>query len=227
MIYGYSRVSSVEQASDGKSSLDDQERVIQGVAMIHGIASVTMFRDIGISGSVPLRERPGGRALLEAVKPGDWILASKMDRMFRSTRDALVMVEDLRKVGIGVVLADISNTPLNDTGTGAFLLNIKAAVADLERDMIRERTAAGRASKKARGGHVGGDAPYGYRKIGTGAAAMLEADEDEQKIISQMRSMKDSGYSFTRIANTLNDLGVSAREGKWWQRQIMRALERT
>jgi len=227
MIYGYARVSTVEQAEDSKSSLSDQERIIQAVALVHGASQAEVFRDVGVSGSIPLAKRPAGAAMLGRVRAGDVVLSSKMDRMFRSTRDALVTVEDLKKVGVSVVLADISTSPINESGAGALFFKIMAAVADFERDMIRERTAAGRAGKKARGGHLGGDAPYGYRKVGSGAAAMLEVNDDEQQIISQMKAMKETGYSFTRIAKTLNELGVSAREGKWYQKQVVRALERT
>ena len=86
MLLGYTRVSTLDQAADNRTSLDEQERVIRGIAMVRGVdkMDVTIYSDPGISGAVPLRFRPEGKKLLAEMKAGDTVVASKLDRMFRA-----------------------------------------------------------------------------------------------------------------------------------------------
>ena len=65
MLLGYTRVSTLDQAADNRTSLDEQERVIRGIAMVRGVdkMDVTIYSDPGISGAVPLRFRPEGLIL--------------------------------------------------------------------------------------------------------------------------------------------------------------------
>src|SRR3954470_19685692 len=94
--YGYARVSTVAQASEGES-LDVQQRVIAGYAQIHGLAVDQVFVERGVSGSKPLGDRPQGAALLAALKPGDVVITPKLDRMFRSALDALDVLGRLKQ----------------------------------------------------------------------------------------------------------------------------------
>jgi putative DNA-invertase from lambdoid prophage Rac len=86
--YRYARVSTVRQADEGES-LEVQERTIAGYALMHGTKADQVFVERGVSGSKPLSDRPQGGALLAAMQPGDTIITPKLDRMFRSTLDAL------------------------------------------------------------------------------------------------------------------------------------------
>ena len=87
-IFAYLRVSTAEQASNG-DSLATQRQQIAGYAMMRGWPEPKCFIDAGVSGSVPLAERPEGKGLLEAVEKGDVIITAKLDRAFRSASDAL------------------------------------------------------------------------------------------------------------------------------------------
>ncbi len=80
-VYSYSRVSTARQASEGES-LDVQQRTIAGYAMMHGLSDVQAFVERGVSGSVPLTDRPQGKALLATLKSGDVVITAKLDRMF-------------------------------------------------------------------------------------------------------------------------------------------------
>ncbi len=95
MLLGYVRVSTAEQAADDRSSLENQEKIIRGFAMAKGFSQfdTSVYSDPGVSASIPLRQRPAGKELLETAKAGDTIIASKLDRMFRSASDALSMLE--------------------------------------------------------------------------------------------------------------------------------------
>src|SRR4051812_4264613 len=95
MILGYCRVSTAEQAQDDRTSLPEQENVIYGYAMTQGVDrfGVQIYRDEGVSARIHLEDRPKGGKLLKDAVAGDIIVASKMDRIFRSARDALEVVD--------------------------------------------------------------------------------------------------------------------------------------
>jgi DNA invertase Pin-like site-specific DNA recombinase len=98
-------------------------------------------------------DRGGLQAMLRYVRDGDTIRVKSPDRLARSTTDLLALVEQLAHDGIGVEFVD--NPGLNtDSPHGEFMLTILAAVAQLERAMIRERQAEGIALAKARGVYV-------------------------------------------------------------------------
>lgn len=213
MIFIYCRVSGEDQAADGKTSLADQERIGRGLAMMHGEMKPIVYVDAGVSGSIPLAERPEGSKMLVDLRPGDFIVAAKLDRLFRSSLDALGTVDSLSKQGIKVVLADISSEPVSDNGVGKLFFSILAAVATFERERIAERVTQGRQGKKARGGHIGGEAPYGFRVVGEGAQAMLVADEDEQETIQTMRDLWSQSANYHAVARSLAQMGLKGRDG--------------
>src|SRR5271166_2698293 len=95
-VYGYCRVSTLKQASEGES-LEVQRRQIEGYALMHGLTVDDIVVEDGVSGSVPVAERPKGGPLFAGLAKGDVVIAPKLDRLFRSALDALTVVEDLRK----------------------------------------------------------------------------------------------------------------------------------
>jgi putative DNA-invertase from lambdoid prophage Rac len=214
MILGYVRVSSTDQAKDDRSSLQTQTDVIEGYARTRGIDryGVQIYTDAGVSGATKFAVRSAGAELLKTMQPGDTVIASKLDRMFRSASDAIDMFEVFKARGVDLVLYDISNEPVS-SGVGKLIMTILAAVADMERIRIKERTAEGRKAKKARGGPVG-NVPFGYRKVGEGRSAVLEPDERELVAESKMRSLYQSRCGFAQIANILASDGYLSRAGK-------------
>lgn len=212
-LFSYARVSTVEQATD-RSSLDDQERRIAGVALMRGAAVAECFRDPGVSGSVMLTRRPGGKALLAALKPGDLAVVAKLDRLFRSAQDALVTVEVLRKRGVGLVIADMGADPVTENGVSKLFFTMLAAFAEFERGRIAERVADGRRSKRAAGGFIGGEAPFGWRVAGSGRTAALEPDPEEQAVVAHARMLRESGLTLRGVAEVLSDRGEVSRSGR-------------
>lgn len=214
MILGYVRVSSADQAKDDRSSLQVQTDIIEGYARTRGADrwGVQIFTDAGVSGAVKLASRPAGADLLAAMAPGDTVIASKLDRMFRSASDAIAMFDMFKERGVDLVLYDISHEPVS-AGVGKLIMTILAAVADMERIRIKERTAEGRKAKKAKGGPVG-EVPFGYRKVGEGRSAIMEPDEKEQEAMQRMRDMYRSRWSLTNISAQLAEQGFLSRAGK-------------
>jgi putative DNA-invertase from lambdoid prophage Rac len=214
MILGYIRCSPGDGANEDRSTYQIQTDVIEGFARTRGVDKygVQIYTDAGVSGAVKLAFRPAGTDLLRDMKAGDIVISSKLDRMFRSASDAIDMFEEFKKRGVELVLFDISNEPVS-SGVGKLIMTILAAVADMERIRIRERTAEGRKAKKARGGPVG-NVPFGYRKVGEGRAAMLESNEYELVAASKMRSLFQTKCGYGQIANILASDGYKSRSGK-------------
>jgi len=88
--FGYSLVSTAEQAADDRSSLAEQERRIAGAAMMLegkiGEATPQIVSGEGVSASVPLKKRKNGGQLFARLQAGDYLIAAKLDRLFRSWR---------------------------------------------------------------------------------------------------------------------------------------------
>ena len=211
MILGYIRCSTSDQVKEDRSSLQTQTDVIEGFARTRGVDKygVQIYTDAGVSGAVKLGMRPAGEQLLEAMKPGDTVIASKLDRMFRSASDAIDMFDLFRERGVDLVLFDISNEPVS-SGVGKLIMTILAAVADMERIRIKERTAEGRKAAKAKGRAVG-NVPFGYRKVA--GTSELEIDEGETFAASRMRELYQQKLSLPRIADLLRLSGYVSRSG--------------
>ncbi len=226
-VYGYVRVSTTEQAGEDHSSLADQERRIQGVAMVRGDKIDEIFTDPGVSGSVPLFSRPAGARLLAVLVPGDTIISAKMDRIFRSVQDAVNTAERLKTMGVNLILVDVGTDPITEGGVSRLFFSILAAVAEFERYRINERITDGRKAKKSRGGFIGGDAPYGYKVYGKGSEAVLMEDEHEQRVIAMVRDIH-GGNTLRGAARELYNRGiVDRRGGRFHPETLARILKRS
>ena len=156
-VYSYARVSTVEQASEDRSSLSTQTEICAAAAIIAKLAKPIPFIDPGVSGSTRLADRPEGGKMVANLKAGDVVIAAKLDRLFRSAADALNNVEKMKEDGIKLILVDIGIGPVTESAVAKMFLGILASVAEFEKNRILDRMAAGRAGKKKIGGHVGGD----------------------------------------------------------------------
>jgi putative DNA-invertase from lambdoid prophage Rac len=159
--YGYCRVSTKAQAEDGES-LAVQERQIAGYALMLGFTVDQTFVEAGVSGSVPLQDRPQGGALLSILKSGDVVIASKLDRAFRDAGDALATMKTLKAQGVALHLIDLGGD-VTGNGIGKLTFTILAAVAEQERDRCRERITQVKADQRQRGRYLGGKVPFGWR----------------------------------------------------------------
>lgn len=173
----YCRVSTSEQ------TVEPQLHALRQYASTRG-AEATEYVDAGVSGAKD--RRPAlDRLLADARRRRfDVLVVTKLDRLARSTRHLVNLAAELEALGIDLVVLDQSID--TSTPSGRFLFHTLSAVAELERDLIRERTRAGMAAAKRRGSRIG-------RPV-----AVL----DEVKLIRGMRS----GASVSALAR---DLGVA------------------
>jgi DNA invertase Pin-like site-specific DNA recombinase len=201
-VYGYARVSTSRQAEEGES-LDVQQRTIAGYAMMQGLGVDRVFVERGVSGSRPLAERPEGAALLAALRPGDAVVTSKLDRMFRSALDALDVLRRFQDRGVRLHMVDLGGDVMGN-GVSKLVFTILSAVAEAERDRIRERVADVKSDQRARGRYLGGTVPFGWR---VGKAGELIEVPEQQRAIRSMAEMRRGGASLRAIAGAMAQAG--------------------
>jgi len=187
---------------------------------------VVTWYDLDVSGSIPLGERPNGGRMLECLAAGDVIVASKLDRMFRTALDALQMAEEFKRRKVDLILYDMGpESVLHGTMSTAFF-QIGAVFAQMERSRIIERVSGGKRAKKANGGHVGGEAPYGFQIDGVGRAARLVANPREREILDCVQSLQ-SQMAVDFIRRELNARGYRDRSGNLFRNtQVRRLIKR-
>jgi DNA invertase Pin-like site-specific DNA recombinase len=164
-----------------------------------------------------LGKRPEGAKLLAAVKPGDVVVAAKLDRMFRSASDALRVIEDFRRRRIGLWLLDLGND-CTGNGISQLITTILGAVAQFERSLISERIKDAKANLRRGNRHQGGDRPFGWRfgeANGHGKARELIPDPEEQAAIAEMLRLRSQGWSLMKIRDEMR------ARGHWVSHQLV------
>lgn len=144
-IFGYGRVSTADQTTDNQR----QELETMG----HTIEPHRWYTDT-ISGKVPAKERPQFAKMLDKLEAGDLLVVAKLDRLGRDMIDVMQTLRDLTAQGIRVKVVALGDTDLTSTA-GKAVVGILAVVAEMERDMLVERTQAGLARAKAEGKQLG------------------------------------------------------------------------
>ncbi len=137
MIYGYARVSTKGQDKYG-NSLQDQE------AKLKAAGCAEIYHD---SFTGTKMDRPEFSKLLALLQPGDTLVVTKLDRFARTAADGAKTVQELLSKNINVNILNMGKA--DDTPMGKLLITVLLAFAEFERDMIVERTQAGKAVAKA------------------------------------------------------------------------------
>jgi site-specific DNA recombinase len=218
-LIGYTRISTTGQIDN--TSLQDQRNKLQAYCLAFGHELIEVFEEVE-SGKNAIDRPIFNMALERVAKDADGIIATKLDRIARNTRDVLALVEDvLQPQSKSLVLLDLqvdTSTPI-----GKMILTVMAAVASLERDTIIERTQGGRKAKSKGGGYAYGSPRFGMQSIKT----ELVSNDDEVEVINIIRRHRRSGKSYQSIANYLNDNNVkSKRGGKWHSETVSTVYKR-
>lgn len=220
----YIRVSTVEQATEGVS-LKAQRKLIRDYARFRKLKIVEVIVDAGISAGKPLQERDGGKNLFELAETDHVraVIAYKLDRLFRDAADCLTVTKRWDELDVDLHLVDLGGQPVDtSTAMGRFFLTIMAGVAEMERNMIRERTKAALAHLKAEGKRTG-SIPYGSMLAPDNKTLLKEPDE--QKVIRLARRLRKQGKSFRKVAKALAEKGHRSRTGAVFHpQQISRML---
>ena len=211
----YCRVSSDDQAERG--TIDVQKEFAKNYIELYHLHLYDYYCDDGISGIIPMKDRPEGARLLQdaAGKQFDTVLFYKLDRIGRKTTVILDAIQAFTAQGIAV---RSMTEPLDtNTPTGKFLITTLSGIAELDRDstLMRMHSGALVAAKKGKWG--GGIVPFGYLTDKDGYLIVNQekipglefSEEDIVKIVFSLCA--DENKSCIEIADYVNALGVPTR----------------
>ena len=144
-VFAYCRVSTVDQTTKNQS----MEIKAAGFAI-----ETRRLIEENISGSVAAKERPGFIKLIERLESGDVLVVTKLDRLGRNAMDVRATVEQLSRSGVRVHCLALGGIDLTSPA-GKMTMQVIAAVAEFERDLLIERTQSGILRAKAAGKQFG------------------------------------------------------------------------
>lgn len=187
--YGYARVSTDGQAKNG-NSLEAQEKALRDA----GATEVYVDRFTGTK-----LERPQLDELLPALRPGDTLIVTKLDRLARTALDGLTLLESLakRKVRVNILNMGV----LDDSPNGRLMRTILLGFAEFERDMIVSRTQEGKAIARQKPGFKEG-----------------RPKEYTTEQLQHALELLDGGHSYTQAAN-LTGISKSTIQRAWRARR--------
>lgn len=216
----YCRVSTDEQAREGVSLEEQQERLKAYCRAMGWTSDVILYVDDGYSAKST--DRPQLTKLLDDVRVGriSKVMVTKLDRMSRRLLDLLTLIELFQRYRVS--FNSISESFDTHTPSGRLTLQVLGAVAEFERERIRERVLENMLHAAARGRWLT-RSPYGY----TLENKDLIIHPLEAKIVQTIYEMYlDQGMGYYAIAKKLNEQGmVSGGEKEWSVRSIKLVLK--
>lgn len=223
---GYARVSTIQQVKDGVS-IDAQTSQIESYCTFRKLELERVITDCGVSGGIQMQDRDGGSELLEELRSGEYtdVIIVKLDRAFRNVVDCLKVVQEWQSLGINVHIQDIGGQSVDTSSAyGMFFLTVLAALAEMERKQVSERTKTGLWMKKQKREYCGGGIPYGFKLADDGK--VLVPDKHEREIIEYAVELRDDGLSYRGIARALHEEGFRSRTGgKFHAQSVKRMLD--
>lgn len=219
--YAYVRMSTAKQVD----SPETQRAIHRKYADFHNLGpdDIITFTDAAVSGKIPLDKREAGRELLRRLKRGDHVIISRLDRMFRNTKDCLIILDEFVAKGVNLHVCDLAGGCLDLTSPiGRLVITMIASVAQLERDWISQRTKAGLANKKRNHQQVSRFPGYGFkwerRRIEGKHVKVAVKDDEERGIMRQIAlwRMAASPFTWEEIACNLDVNGIRTRDGGSW-----------
>jgi len=229
-VYGYVRVSTRGQAESGLG-LDAQREEILAYASKYGLDAdgpVVLLEDQGVSGSVPLADREGGRRLaLYLAAP--WArhrahVILRVDRAWRSMYDCMDCLRAWEKAGVTLHLVDL---PVNVGDLmGRKMVIDKAFFGELERGLGVSRTQAASAAAKRNGERWSGSPPWGFRFVrGSRKLAPVPIEQRTLGRLLALDALTDP-LSLRERAELLNREGVTTKKGQTWSKSRVSKVTR-
>jgi len=217
---GYVRVSTEEQAKEG-ISLDNQRAKIQAYCRLHDMVLADIIEDAGKSGKDLNRE--GVQAIIQRIKERDInaVVVYKLDRLSRRVLDTLNLIELMKKHK--VVFHSITDSIDTKTAMGKFFLNIMASLAQMERDLISERTKDALRHKISRNERAG-QIPYGWVLAEDGKTLLMNVEE--QRVIRLIKELHGKGLNYSAICRELTKQGHQPLGSYWYAQSVKNILTR-
>lgn len=208
-VAGYGRVSTDEQAQDGASLVNQQEK-IRMHCELHELELVKIVVDPGFSAKT--LDRPGLSEVLDDLRRRrvDGLVITKLDRLTRSLGDWSNLIDELFSKQAGRRLFSVSDSIDTGSASGLLVLDVLMSVAQWERRIIAERTSDALQGKIRRGERCG-KVRYGYDLSDDGKT--LTPNRHEQGVIKKMKAWRAEGWTYQRIVDELKLLRVETKGG--------------
>lgn len=204
----YIRVSTREQTEG--YSIDAQKDKLVAYAKSRDYIIHNIYIDGGFSGANI--DRPALSQLLGDINKFDVVVAYKLDRLSRSQKDTLYLIEDIFLPN-NIDFISISESFDTSTPFGKAMVGILSVFAQLEREQIKERMMLGREGRAKEGKyHGGGQAPIGYDYI----EGNLVVNEYEAIQVKEVARLYLDGYGANSILNKMNQQGYKHKYGDKW-----------
>jgi DNA invertase Pin-like site-specific DNA recombinase len=224
----YLRVSTDEQAESGLG-LEAQLAACRSFAARMGWEIVLILEDT-MSGGLKLEKRTVLLDAIAALKRGDVLLTAKRDRLSRGDMMTTAMIEaSVERRKARIVSAAGEGTEADDPAN-VLMRRMIDAFAEYERLIIKSRTRAALAAKKARGERTG-QVGYGHRLTGDGPPAKrsglptgLEPVPTEAEALDLVNELRGDGATLRAIAATLNERGIPTKSGRPWHFGTVRRI---
>lgn len=229
----YTRVSTQEQAKEGKSSLEEQLKACKKMCIERGWGLVGEYEDAGISGHL-LEERLGLQRLLVDAKSGkfDLVVVKDFDRLARSKTKASQIRDALKRQFIQTYSLATPVEPRDprkydpvDDDLGLVVEGVSDFMSEIERNKIRRRMMLAK-NAIAMSGKLPNKVPFGYKVIRAldthgKVTRTVEVDESQASIVRRIFQMSDAGSGKRTIALQFNQEGVlPPRQGAWTSQAI-------
>jgi site-specific DNA recombinase len=216
----YMRVSGEGQKTQG--TIENQRTALDRYLAVHAITPYGWYQDEAYSGTIRFADRPDAARLLADMRAGHvkTVLVAKLDRFGRNAREILNAVHDLEQQGARLI--SIKENVDTRTSAGRFFLTVLAGVAELERDLIAERTTEGvaRRLESTTSLWMGGYPPYGYRAEGKKRESHLVIEDtidassgysERDVALLAWHLLLEQNWACRRIADYLSSLGIPTR----------------
>lgn len=202
-VIGYTRVSTSEQAKEG-ISLDNQYHKIEAYAGLKDMNLLKIITEEGKSGKN--LNRPGIEEVIRMAKNKeiDAIIVYKLDRLTRKTRDLLYLIEDVFARN-NTQFISLNENIDTSSASGKFFLTVMGAMAQMERDLIAERTTDALQELTRQGRRLGNPdkVPFGLRLLKRRKAeiADLQPDPEEIKTVREIFRLRRKKITLEKIGN--------------------------
>ena len=197
MLIGYARVSK----TDGSQVIDLQHDALVAA----GVPTEAIYSD---EASGKRDDRPGLQACLKALRPGDTLVVWKLDRLGRSLQHLVNTVHDLaaREIRLRVLTGQGASIDTTTAG-GKLIFGIFAALAEFERELIRERTLAGLQAARARGRKGGRKHALTKAQVRLAQAAMANRDTSVRELCKELGITRVTLYRYVGPNGELREHG--------------------
>ena len=187
-IYGYIRVSTLEQVKHGTSLKQQQDEIRKMCLYKFDREPDEYFIDDGVSGTLDFNLRPQGSKLLNVLEPNDVVLCSRLDRLIRSLTLLCTIRESFNDSNIHLFARDImggaDSISTSQSPNMKMFVSMMGTFAEWDRDNTVAKLYSGKINAMNEGRYIGGGVPYGFKLQNEGRHKYMVVNQEEQEIMS-------------------------------------------